>query len=68
MRGNQQTARRAKPKAHAQRNAAVRPGLQRVVMPEVEAFTDREDSTEVKEMTRDFCDVYAAQLADDDFQ
>lgn len=34
-------------------------------MPDVEAFTDREDSAGVKEITRDVCDVYAAQLAAD---
>ncbi len=63
---SQQNARTAKP--HAQRNPAARLGMQRVVMPDVEVFTDREDSAEVKEITRDFCDIYAAQLADDDFQ
>ena len=63
---SQQTANTAKP--HAQRSPAAPLQTKRVVMPDVETFTDREDSAAVRELTRDLCDVHAAQLADDEFQ
>ena len=50
------------------RSAATRLGKQRVLLPDVDAFTDREDSAEVKQITRDLLDVYTAQVADDEFQ
>jgi hypothetical protein len=66
VRVHRQNAKPARP--DARHKPAARPGTQRILMPDIEAFTDREDSLEVKELTRDLCDVYAAQLADDDFQ
>jgi hypothetical protein len=66
MRFNQQHTRTAKP--HEQRSPAAPLRTKRVLMPDVESFTDPEDSVEVREITRDLCDVYAAQLADDEFR
>lgn len=63
---NQQHTRLVRPQV--QRDPVVELRIKRVLMPEIDVFTDRDDSAEVREITRDYCDVYAAQLEDDNFQ
>jgi hypothetical protein len=46
----------------------VGPAVKRVVLPEVEVFTDSPDSTEVQALTRDLREAHDAQVADDDYQ
>lgn len=42
--------------------------VRRVVLPEVDVFTDAAESQEVQALTRDFREVHDAQMADDDYQ
>jgi hypothetical protein len=46
----------------------VGPVVRRVVLPEVEVFTDSVESAEVQALTRDLREVHDAQVADDDYQ
>ncbi len=66
MRLNQQHTRLLR--SQVQRDPAGELRIKRVLMPEIDVFTDRDDSAEVREITRDYCDVHAAQLEDDNFQ
>jgi hypothetical protein len=43
------------------------PAVKRVVLPEVEVFTDSPDSEEVQALTRNLREVHDAQVADDDY-
>ena len=52
MRLNEQRTRPGRPQV--QHNPLAAPRIKRVLMPEIDVFTDRDDSVEVRQITRDF--------------
>lgn len=59
---------RTLPSHTASETHALGPAVRRVVLPEVDVFTDSADSVEVQALTRDLREVHDAQVADDDYQ